>query len=420
MIAEQHWVASWAGSAQGPYPIGAAVAQPELGFAFPDAAIGARDQTFRLIVRPSLWGRAARLRFSNLFGRRPLALDGAFVGLQLASAAVVAGTNRRISFGGNAGGTIAPGECAWSDAVELDFVRDPDTPELAAHRLAVSFHIGETSGPMTWHAKAMTTSYVSAPGAGPQGEREDEGAFPFSTTSWYFLDAIEMTAPAEACAVVAFGDSISDGTGSTLNGDDRWPDVLARRLRARFGNRIAVVNAGIGGNQVVGPRGYSHQAPYRGGPPAIERLERDVLSLSGLTAVIWLEGINDFSDNGKASVQDVQSGMRHVVERIRRQRPGLRIVGATAVSALGSTNEAHGSAEEDTKRRALNEFIRSAGLFDAVLDFDAATRDRETGSMQAQFVPNSTIGGPGDYLHPNRAGYLAMAQTIELEAVVPT
>ena len=118
---------------------------------------------------------------------------------------------------------------------------------------------------------------MTAPGAGAKVESEDENAFPFSTASWYFLDALDMMAPADACAIVAFGDSITDGTASTMNGDDRWPDVLARRLHTVYGNKIAVVNAGIGGNQVVGPAEYSPQKPYPGGPSAKDRLDRDVL-----------------------------------------------------------------------------------------------------------------------------------------------
>jgi len=414
------WKTSWAASAQGPYPVGSAVAQPDLIFAFPRAETGAHDQTFRLIVRPSIWGGTTRLRFSNAFGVRPVTLDGVYVGLSMSSAAVISGTNVPVTFNGDRAITISAGASIWSDAVWLAFVRDPAAPELAAHRLAVSLHIANDSGPMTWHAKAMTTSYISAPGAGAIGHREDEAAFPFSTTSWFFLDALDMMAPAETRVIVAFGDSITDGTCSTLNGDDRWPDVLCRRLRAIYGNRVAVVNSGIGGNQVVGPKSYSKQKPYRGGPPAVERLARDVLSLSGVSTVVWLEGINDFSDNGKASVEEVQSGMKHVVELVRAQSPGVRIVGATVVSALGSANQAHGSKEEDAKRTALNAFIRSAGLFDAVLEFDQATLDRETGEMRAEFVPGSTIGGPGDKLHPNRAGYAAMALAIDLDAVLAT
>jgi hypothetical protein len=208
----------------------------------------------------------------------------------------------------------------WSDPVALPFVPDPAAVELVGRKLAVSFHIIGESGPMTWHAKALTTSYLTAPGAGAKGTTEDENAFPFSTASWYFLDALDMMAPADARAIVAFGDSITDGTASTMNGDDRWPDVLARRLHAVYGNKVAVVNAGIGGNQVVGPAEYSPQKPFPGGPSAKDRLERDVLSLSSVAAVVWLEGINDFSKNGNASVEAVEAGMKEVVGRPRQNR----------------------------------------------------------------------------------------------------
>jgi len=228
-----------------------------------------------------------------------------------------------------------------------------------------------------------------------------------------------MMAPANSFAIVAFGDSITDGTASTMNGDDRWPDVLSRRLHAVHGNRIAVVNAGIGGNQIAGPAEYGPQKPFPGGPSAMQRLERDVLGLSGVTAMIWLEGINDFSRNGNASVEKVQNGMREVVGRIRARQPQMRVIGATVVSALGSSNAAHGFPEQDDKRKALNEFIRASGLFDGVIDFDKATLDPQTGGLKAQFVPESTTGGPGDKLHPNRAGYLAMGVAIDLDLFTP-
>ena len=228
-----------------------------------------------------------------------------------------------------------------------------------------------------------------------------------------------MMAPANSFAIVAFGDSITDGTASTMNGDDRWPDVLSRRLHAAHGNRIAVVNAGIGGNQIAGPAEYSPQKPFPGGPSAMQRIERDVLELSGVIAMIWLEGINDFSRNGNASVETAQNGMKEVVGRVRARKPQMRVIGATVVSALGSSNAAHGSPEQDDKRKALNEFIRTSGLFDGVIDFDKATLDPQTGGLKAQFVPESTTGGAGDKLHPNRAGYLAMGMAIDLDLFAP-
>jgi lysophospholipase L1-like esterase len=411
------WVASWVASAHGPYPVGNPSAQPDQTFAFPAPAAGANDQTFRLIVRPDIWGEQARIRLTNVFGTKPVTFDGIHVGLQMGGPSLVQGTNRAVLFGGKDRLTLAPGASVWSDAVELGFVRNPT--ELTGRKLAVSFHVVGDTGPMTWHAKAMQTSYVTAPGAGSKGKSEDEAAFPYSTSSWFFLDAVEMMVPTDSFAVVAFGDSITDGTASTMNGDDRWPDVLSRRLHMLHGNRIAVVNAGIGGNQVAGPAEYGPQKPFAGGPSAKTRLERDVLDLSGVSAMIWLEGINDFSRNGNASVETVRDGMKEIVARIRARRPEMRIIGATLTSALGASNAAHGFAEQDTKRKALNEFIRTSGLFDGVADFDKATLDPQTGGLRPEFVPESTTGGRGDKLHPNRAGYLAMGMSIDLDLIKP-
>jgi lysophospholipase L1-like esterase len=140
-----------------------------------------------------------------------------------------------------------------------------------------------------------------------------------------------------------------------------------------------------------------------------------VISLSGVTHVIWLEGINDFSRNGNAPLEAVEDGMRRGVARMRKRIPGVKVIGATLTTALGSTSAAHGFAEQDEKRKALNEFIRGSGTFDAVVDFDGATLDPATGQLKAEFVPNSTTGGPGDKLHPNRLGYLAMGHAIDLD-----
>ncbi|MFC3125228.1 GDSL-type esterase/lipase family protein [Pseudoroseomonas globiformis] len=421
--ADEAWATSWAASVQGPYPVGNPSAQPDQSFAFPDAAEGARDQTFRLVLRPTLWGRRARLRFSNAFGTRPLELSAVHAGLQSGGAALLPGSNRPVRFGGAEQIAIPPGGQAWSDPVELPFAAEPDAALLIGRKLAVSFHIGgasgPSSGPMTWHAKALQTSYVSPPGSGAHAAEEGEAAFPFSTASWFFLDAVDMAAPAGTPVVLCFGDSITDGTASTMNGDDRWPDALARRLQALHGNRVAVVNAGIGGNQVVGPREYGPDKPFPGGPSALARMERDIIGLSGIRTVIWLEGINDFSRNGNASFDAVRDGMQAGVRRLREAIPGVRVLGATVVSALGSTSAAHGHAEQDAKRRSLNDFIRQSGLFDAVADFDSATLDPATGGLRPEMVPDSTIGGKGDRLHPNRAGYLAMAMAIDPADVLP-
>jgi lysophospholipase L1-like esterase len=410
----EKWVTSWAASAQGPYPSGNPIAQPDLHRVFPAPEAGARDQSFRLIVGPDVWGRDARIRLSNAFGSNPVTFDGVFVGLQLDSSAIVPGTNRPVTFAGAKSVTVQPGQSVWSDAIALPFTTALPKACLQSRKLAVSFHVAGQSGPMTWHAKGLTTSYVTEPGAGSQGAVEDEAAFPYGTTSWYFLDALDMKVAADTQVIVALGDSLTDGTGSTLNGDDRWPDVLSRRLHAKFGDKFAVVNAGIGGNLIAGPADYSAQKPYPGGPAALQRLQRDIVSLSGVSAVIWLEGINDFSKNGNSSVESIKSALQEGVAELRRRIPGVRVIGGTLTSALGNPGPAHGFAEQDLKRQALNTFIRSEGVFDGVIDFDRAIVSDETGEMRPEFVPDNTTGGPGDKLHPNRIGYLAMGRAVDL------
>jgi lysophospholipase L1-like esterase len=410
----QKWITSWAASVQGPYPVGNPTAQPDLRFALPSQEVGAKDQTFRLIIKPELWGHQMRLRFSNAYGAKPVTFDSAFIGLQMSGAALMPGSNRPVLFATKKSITIPPGSEAWSDAVTLPWVANPGAPELMGRKLAVSFHVAGDTGPPTWHAKALQTSYITAQGAGAVGELEDESAFPSSTTSWFFLDALDVQAPVDTRLVVCFGDSITDGTSSSLNGDDRWPDVLARRLRAA-GLHFSVVNAGIGGNQVVGPPDYTIAKPNPGGPSALSRMDRDVLQLSGVTHVIWLEGINDVSTNGNASADEVIAGYKEGVAKLRAKIPGVRVIGATLTSIVGTTSPAHLPPEVEQKRQAVNAFIRdNKGLFDGIVDFDRATSDSATGPMRPDFIPGSTVGGAGDGLHPNRAGYLAMGDAVDL------
>jgi len=416
-----HWITSWTAAVQGPYPIGNASAQPKLSFAFPDPASGAQDQTFRLIVHPDVWGRTARLRFSNAFGTRPVTFDHVFLGQQAIAGTLVPGSNAAVAFAGQGSVTVPAGEEVWSDPVGLGFVHDAADPALAGRKLAVSFHVVGPSGPMTWHAKGLTTSYLTPPGAGVDASAAGgDDAFPFSTASWYFLDAVDVDAPDGTKLVVALGDSITDGTDSTLNGDDRWPDVLARRLHARFGGKVAVVNQGIGGNRIVGPATYTPAQPFSGGPSAQQRLERDVLSLSGVSSVIWLEGTNDFGKSGEgATPEQVEAGVAEVVGQLRARLPGVRVIGATLPPNLNSSNPDHGSAAEDREVRTYNEFVQTTKLFDAVVDFNKVTLDLATGEMKGEFVPDSTIGGPGDKLHPNRAGYQAMGESVDIGELGP-
>ena len=408
----QHWVTVWTAADQGPYPSGYPSAQPDLSAAFAHPETGSHEQTFRLTIKPDLWARQMRFRFSNAFGTRPVTFDTALAGLQMSGAAVAPGTNRPITFSAKKTVTVPPGGQVWSDPVALPFVHAPDAADLAGRKLAITFHVPGDSGPMTWHALAMTTSYVTAPDAGAIGELEDDSAYPYSTTSWFFVDAADAAAPSDTRLVVCLGDSITDGTASTLNGDDRWPDVLSRRLHALSGDRIAVVNQGMSGNHVL-----TANTAAAGGPSAIARLERDVLALDGVTHVIWLEGINDLATS--TSPEAVRDGMQAVVDGLRNRIKGVKVIGATLTSSRGSPVPGYGTADTDQRRHALNDLIRKPGLFDAVIDFDAATVDPQTGELRAEFTPSSTMGGPGDKLHPNRPGYLAMADAVDLRLVAP-
>ena len=411
----QKWVTSWIASVQGPYPTGNPSAQPNMSMVFPSPANGAKNQSFRMMVKPDLWSNQTRVRLSNAMGTQAVTFSDVYVGLQLGSAELVPGTNRAATFKGKKSITVPAGESVWSDTVDLPFVTKSNQQFLDGKKLAVSFYIPDTSGPMTWHAKALTTSYVTPPEAGMQSNNESESAFSFTTASWFFLDAVDMKAAPDTQVIVAFGDSITDGTASTMNGDDRWPDVLARRLRHQYGHKIVVLNAGIGGNQIAGPAEYSPTKPFAGGPSSSARLERDVLSLSGVNTLIWLEGINDFSKNGMATPEKVITQLTEGVNRLNQA--GIRVIGATVGSALGSTSAAHGFPAQDEKRQTLNNFIRNSKIFVGVIDFDAVTLDTTTGQMRPEFVPDSTVGGVGDKLHPNRAGYHAMGHSIDLDLV---
>ena len=285
---------------------------------------------------------------------------------------------------------------------------------LAGRKLAVSFHVAGESGPMTWHAKALRPPISRRPAPGAQGQpRRRERRFRSRTTSWYFLDAVDMMAPARHTAIVAFGDSITDGTASTLNGDDRWPDVLSRRLHAAYGDRVAVVNAGIGGNQVVGPPSTTRaEAVRRRSVGAAASRARRAAASRASSTVIWLEGINDFSKNGNASVEAVAAACATVVSAAAGGIPGVRVIGATVTSALGSTNGAHGSPSRTRSASALNEFIRTSGIFDGVVDFDrrrsiprpasckrgvrAGKHDRRAGRQAAPEPPRVRGDGRGD------------------------
>jgi lysophospholipase L1-like esterase len=426
----QRWVATWATSPAtffqyvppvAPAPPGPpttfapANIQPDLGFPFPDAnTAGATNQTFRTIVKPDLWGNKMRFRFSNVFGTQPVTFSSVTVALQEYSGNLLDGTLTPVTFSGRRSVTIPVGQEIFSDGVRLAWVAGADDPGVQGRNLAVSYAVEGDSGPMTYHSSAFVTSYITAPGSGDHTEDLDVFAFEFTTTSWFFLDAVDVLAPLETVVVCAFGDSITDGTHSTLNINDRWMNALSRRLHNAYGNRISIVNEAIAGNRVVNPVVANSAA----GPAAVDRLDRDVLGLSGLTHVIWLEGINDI---GAGTTTDaIITGYKDVVGRLHAS--GIKVFGATLTSALGISGVDMGDngPGHDASRMILNTFIRSSGLYDGVEDFDAVTLDPSTGNMLAEYLPNSTFTQlPWDYLHPNHAGYIAMGEVVDIAPFAP-
>ena len=442
---DMQWVASWATSPAAflvyvaPVPQNQALApaparfaqaniQPDLAFPFPAANTrGATNQTIRSIVKPDLWSDKIRIRFSNVFGDKPLTFSAVTVGLQEYAANLVKGTVTRVTFGGSGAVTIPAGKEMWSDAVRLHWVRDADDALLQGRNLAISYAIQGDSGHMTYHSGANTTSFVSAPDSGNHTGDVNGFAYPFTTTSWFFLAALDAWAADDTVVICAFGDSITDGTHTTLNTNDRWANVLSRRLHNAYGSKVSIVNEAIGGNRVVNPVVANAAA----GPAAVDRLDRDVLGLSGLTHVIWLEGINDL---GAGHTTDaIIAGYQNIVGRLHAR--GIKVYGATMTSALGTNNPAQGwdltnfpdflaTADNglpiDLNRKFLNDFIRTSGLFDGVVDFDAATLDPDTGNMKAEFNPNSQFTQlPWDYLHPNHAGYNAMGLAVDIRPFAP-
>ena len=327
---------------------------------------------------------------------------------------VAAETNRRVTFnGGRNAVTLPPGQSAFSDPVALPFVTPASLALLDGRKLAVSFHVAGSSGPMTWHAKALQTSYVSAPGAGSHGADESDAAFPFSTTSWYFLDAVEAQVPDDTQVIACLGDSITDGTGSTLNGDDRWPDILSRRLRSAYGSRFAVVNAGIGGNRITGPTPVRSEDPVRGRsvsarsprtrrPVSLRALDRHLAGRHQRPVVRRQRRRGDCRDQGRRPPHPRARQLASSWGRSPRRsaRPPPQAPPTSTPAARPST-------------RSSDPAICSTA---SSISMPRPAIPR-TGGLRPEFQPNSSIGGPGDGLHPNRAGYLAMAHAVDLDMI---
>jgi lysophospholipase L1-like esterase len=381
------WVSSWGASQQIPEPENALPADDM------------RDVTVREVFHLSVGGHALRVHVSNAFGTAALHFTTVHVARPVvnSAAAIDPATDRTLTFSGMPEVTVPPG---------AEFISDPlDDPVLPLSDVAVTFHLDDAPVPETSHPGSRATSwYVHGDFAGTANFTD-----PKHVDHWYQVSEIDVLAQTGAAAVVALGDSITDGHGATTNGNDRWTDVLAARLQSSAGTRnIGVSNQGIGGN---------HLLTDGLGPNVLARFDRDVLAPAGVKWLIVFEGVNDLGGLGlrlgeaataadhMALVDRVQAAYQQIVERAHAH--GLKVFGATITPYVGSGYYHPGPASE-ADRQNVNEWIRAHGHFDAVIDFDAVVRDPE---HPDRLLPAFDCG---DHLHPSPAGYKAMGETIPL------
>ncbi|MGW1374099.1 SGNH/GDSL hydrolase family protein [Streptomyces sp. NPDC002446] len=383
------WRGGWAASPQSP----TSVFSPnwsETGFA---------RQTVRQIVRVSTGGTQARIELSNRYGRTPLKVAGATIARAGQGASVQPGSVRTLTFDGRRSATVPAGGELLSDGAALKV--------HALESLTVTLYLDAPTGPATFHALAGATSYRAS-----GDHRSDAGAAAFTETSqsWYFLSGVEVAGgrSAHRDGVVAFGDSITDGFGATPDADNRYPDELAERFAAT-GRPRSVVNQGIGGNQLT------HDTDFAG-EKAVARFRKDVLNEPGVGTVILLEGINDIGmsewkdgpvePSPDVSVEQLIAAQRELIRQAHAK--GIKVIGATLTPFKGA---AYYTERGETKRDALNDWIRTSGEFDGVIDLDRALSDpADRDRMAAAY-------DVGDHLHPNDAGYRAMAEAVDLGAL---
>ncbi|MGK3960996.1 SGNH/GDSL hydrolase family protein [Sorangium sp. So ce118] len=385
--AEGRWVAAWHGS---PTPGGTFNSQDC------PSDVGLSSQTVRNIVRLSAGGTAVRVRISNAGGTEPLKVGAASVALSAGGATTTAGTSQPLRFAGQPAIVIAAGGEAVSDPVALK-VQPLQT-------LAVSVYLPAKTGPATQHYFASQDNFLAA---GNQTGAGADKQFTRKISCWMFASGVDVKAtPNVAGTLIALGDSITDGYLSTKNTNQRYPDFLAQRLAARKGTTLSVVNAGIIGNELLTVR-----PQLQFGYPVPARLARDVLTQPGARAVILLAGINDIGDRS-AKATDLIPVYQQIIQAARAA--GLKIYGGTLVPFAGSTGTYkgdYGTAKGEQERQKLNTWIRTSGAFDGVIDFDKALRDP---SDPSRLLP----AYDADKLHPNDAGYQAMANAVNLDAIL--
>jgi lysophospholipase L1-like esterase len=388
-----HWVAAWTTAVHAPLAFPGVASTPAL-----------ENQTVRMVMRPTLGGERIRVLLSNVFGASPLAIGAAHVALVKEGGIIVPASDHALTFGGQASVTIPAGAPILSDPVDLRVA--------PFEEVAVSIYLPGPAAASTMHDRAQHQTYISAAG---DFTAKDEIPNATIEKSWYWVAELDVWTTNRASTIVAFGDSITDGAGATLGEYGDWPDLLAARLAdGRRSPQFAVVNEGLGGNRLL----------YDGaGVSALARFDRDVLALPGVTEMIVLEGINDigwphwnpaqehsghpFTDSPYAAqtvtAPQLIQGLQQIIERAHQH--GIRVIGATLTPFEG---DGFYTAEGEAVRQQVNQWIRTSGAFDGVIDFDAAVRDP---GHPTRFREEFQWG---DYLHPDSAGYKAMAAAIDL------
>jgi len=415
------WVASWTTAPQNVFRgVGSTPTAALVNFAFPFTAPAipqASNQTLRMIVKPDIWGSVMRVRLSNTWGTGPVTFGKVTIGLQSFSGATVRGTNTEVTFAGLASVTLAAGEERFSDAVKVKWANAPgDNDEddrvpaaLEGRNLAISMYIPGQSGPMTFHSTALQESFLGAPNTGDHTADDGDDAFPYETSSWFFVDAVDVLAPADTRVLVGAGSSSVDGSITTPGNNDRFLNWMSRRLHDAYGQHVSVVNEGIGGDTAAIP-GPGQTRPLLQVLP--ERFDRDVLGVSGVTDVLFYAGTNDFGDKIPSS-QSIDS-LKSMVAKLRALRIGT--IGSTLITNVGQSGT---SAATYTAHNDINQFILTPGSFDSVADFYNATRDPAnvdflTTTLQLQYATHSDPTGTPDWLHLGRAGAQAEADTLDI------